>query len=110
MNKSGISPVQIGIILLTVATAVVHLSLGIPSMLLMFILNGLGYLGLLAAYFLPQFKKYRGLVRWALILFAVATIIGWIAVGERSTRGDVDKAIEVVLLVLLFIDMRAKES
>ena len=31
MNKSQIGPIQIGIILLTIATALIHLALGIPA-------------------------------------------------------------------------------
>ena len=38
---------QIAIILLTVATAVIHLYLGLSFGMTMFILNGIGYFGLL---------------------------------------------------------------
>ncbi len=106
MNKSQIGPIQIGIILLTIATALIHLALGIPALLWMFILNGLGYLGLLAAFLLPQFTRYHSLVRWALIGFAAVTIAGWIAFGARSPIGYLDKVIEISLIVLLFLDMR----
>ena len=41
-TKIQMGPLQIAIILLTVATAIVHLTLVFPSPL--FILNGLGYL------------------------------------------------------------------
>ena len=50
-ESSRLSAVQIGIIILTLATALIHFSLLFPNV--MFILNGLGYLTLLAAYFLP---------------------------------------------------------
>jgi hypothetical protein len=58
---------QIGIIVLTLATAIIHLQLVFPSVL--FILNGLGYLGLLGALYLPipQLAGYRPLVCWALV-------------------------------------------
>ena len=104
--NTKIGPLQIGIILLTVVTAVVHLFLGIPNMLIMFILNGIGYLVLVVALFLPQLQRYRSLIRWALIAFTAVTIIGWIAIGARNAVGYIDKLIEVVLIVLLFIDMR----
>ena len=47
MKLSGI---HYGIILAALATAILHISL-YPD--IMFTLNGLGYLGLLGAYFLP---------------------------------------------------------
>ena len=47
------SMLRLGIIVLTVVTAMVHLYLGLSSGLPPFVLNGLGYLALLAALFLP---------------------------------------------------------
>jgi hypothetical protein len=100
------NPIRIGILLLGLATAIIHLQLLFPDLL--FILNGLGYLGLLAAYFLPipMFQARHGLVRWALIAFAAVTIIAWVFMGERSTLAYVDKTIEVLLIILLFLDRR----
>ena len=108
MSTIKLGPIQIGIILLTVATAVIHLVLGVPKMLIMFILNGIGYLGLVTALYLPQFSKYKTWVRWALIAFTAVTIIGWIAVGSRNAIGYIDKIIEIALIALLVIEMRQK--
>jgi hypothetical protein len=110
MKRSSIGTLQIGIILLVIATAAIHLSLGIPNFLVMFILNGIGYLVLVAALYLPQLQRYRRLIRWALIAFAAVTIIGWIAIGARSTIGYLDKVIEVALIALLLIEMRQERS
>jgi uncharacterized membrane protein len=96
--------VQIGILLLALATAVIHIVLAIPANLTMFYLNGIGYIVLALALFLPQFKNYRSLIRWVLIAFTLVTIIGWVAIGERSTIAYIDKIIEVALLVLLWLD------
>lgn len=101
-------PIQIGIILLTIATAVIHLALGIPNGMVMFILNGIGYLVLVTALYLPQLSKFQGLVRWALIAFTAVTILGWVFVGARNPIAYVDKLIEVALVVLLFVEMRQK--
>lgn len=106
MDTNRIGGLQIAIILLTVATAVIHLALGIPNMLWMFILNGIGYLVLVAALYLPQLAAYRTYTRWALIVFAAVTIIGWVIIGARNPIAYVDKLIEVALIVLLFIEMR----
>lgn len=55
---------------LTVATAVIHVILAFifgGAFLILFLLNGIGYLALLAAlYFLPQMAGQRGMIRWAL--------------------------------------------
>ena len=113
-----IGTLQIGIIVLTMATALVHLWLAYEQLTIgmmggiMFVLNGLGYLGLLVALYvrLPiEFvTKNRSLVRWALIAFALVTILAWAAMGARNEIGFIDKAIEVVLIVLLFVESRQK--
>jgi hypothetical protein len=73
---------------------------------MMFILNGIGYLVLVAALYLPQLRQYQPIIRWALILYAAVTIIAWVAIGERNAIGITDKLIEVALIVLLFIEAR----
>jgi hypothetical protein len=96
---------QIAIVILALATALIHFSLLFPNVL--FILNGLGYLVLLAAYFLPLpfAKGNRGLVRWVFIGFTIVTILGWVAIGDKSwALGYVTKLIELVLVVLLWTD------
>jgi hypothetical protein len=103
-------PLQIGIILLTVATAIIHIFIAIPETIWMFYLNGIGYLVLVAALYLPQFQRQRGWIRWALIAYTAVTIIAWIAVGARNTVAYIDKLIEVVLVVLLFIEARQPEA
>jgi hypothetical protein len=97
---------DIAIVLLAVATALIHIVLAIPTNLVMFYLNGLGYLALTAALYLPQFGAYRRLVHYALIAFTAVTVLGWAAFGERSTIAYLDKVIEVALIVLLVVSLR----
>jgi hypothetical protein len=112
-DSSRMSAVQIGIIILTLATALIHFSLLFPDV--MFILNGLGYLALLAAYFLPidLARKNHNLVRWLFILYTVVTIIAWVMIGDKSwpagALGYVTKLIELVLIVLLVVDGRQSD-
>ncbi len=112
MNATAqkLSGFQIGIIILTIATAAIHLFVAVifPPMRTLFILNGLGYLILLAAYFLPQFSSYRYIVRWLLIAFAAVTLIGYFAVNglKADPLGWLTKVIEIALIVLLWIDGR----
>lgn len=98
-------PKQIAIVILTLATAFIHFSLLFPNP--MFILNGLGYLVLLAAYFLPLplAKDNRGLVRWVFIGYTLVTILAWVAIGDKAwVVGYLTKLIEIVLVILLWTD------
>jgi len=103
-ERTGTGPVQIGVTLLTLATALIHISLLFPDVL--FILNGLGYLTLLAAYWLAS--GYRNIVRLAMLGFALVTIVAWVAIGDKSwpagALGYLTKGIEVVLIALLLVD------
>ena len=74
------------VIVLTLITAVLHLAAAFDKELFpegpdpLFILNGLGYLGLMGAYFLPIafFQQKHELVRRGYILFAIVTIAAWV--------------------------------
>ena len=111
----------VGIFLLTVATAVIHLYLALTAIaymgfnfgVMLFILNGLGYLGLLAALQLPipQLARFRSAARWALVAFAALTIVLFFVMApEYMIIGYVDKAIEVILIALLLADMYTASS
>jgi len=109
-QTSKLGALQIGIIVLTLVTATVHFTLLFPDPV--FILNSLGYLALLAAYFLPVpiAKDNRRLVRWAYMGFVVVTILAWVAIGDKSwpagAEGYFTKIVELVLLALLWNDRR----
>jgi hypothetical protein len=105
--KSKFGAIQIGIIVLALATALIHLALGIQDNMALFILNAIGYTGLVAALYLPMLAKYHGLARWALIAFTAVTVIAWVAIGMRTTIAYVDKIIELALIALLFIEARS---
>lgn len=94
---------QIGIILLTLATAIIHFALAFDWL---FYANGLGYLGLLALLYLPipALAPYRGIIRWLLIAFTAVTVIAWISFGIRSPIAYLTKVIEVALVALLFLE------
>jgi hypothetical protein len=95
-----------GIITLTLATAFIHLQLAFPDPV--FILNGLGYLALLAALYLPvpRIARYRNVVRWVLVGYATLTIFLWVLLGARTPIGYIDKAFEVALISLLLLEAR----
>jgi hypothetical protein len=92
---------RIGIVVLTLATAQIHASLGG----LMFTINAIGYAAFAAAMVLPgRFDQLRWLVRCALIGFTTATIAGWLAFGGRFELAYIDKAIEVALIGLVLVE------
>jgi hypothetical protein len=100
----------IGVILeLTLATALIHLSLG--GML--FALNGLGFVGLGAAYAIavvgpaPLIQRFGWLPRLGLAAYAAATIGAYLVIGPYFTLGWVTKAIELAIVGLVLADLLA---
>ena len=115
---------QYGIIIAVLITAGLHLAAAFDKVLFpdgpdpLFILNGLGYLGLLGAYFLPIsfLQDKRKLVWWGLFLFVIVTIIAWLVIwvgfyvvrdgvpffSHDSIYGVPSKVVELILLWLLW--------
>jgi hypothetical protein len=111
----------VGIFVLTLATAVIHLYLAITAIgsmgfnfgVMLFILNGLGYLGLVAVLQLPirQLARFRSAARWALVAFTALTIVLFFVMAPQYTLiGYVDKAIEVALITMLLVDAYTASS
>jgi hypothetical protein len=102
------SNLRLAIAVLTIATALIHFSLNFNTGAFvfqpMFTLNGLGYLGLLAALWFPlSFLAGRErLVHYVFIGYTAVTILGWVAVGARNIVGYGDKLIEVLLIAALW--------
>ena len=109
--QSRLGPLQAGIILLAVATAAIHIWLAVAEMDfdLLFIANGVGYLALVAALYAPlqALAPYRNVVRWVLIAYTAVTVVLWLLIGVRSLIAYVDKTIEVVLMILLWMEAQA---
>jgi hypothetical protein len=129
-NATRFGAVQIAICVLAAVTAVIHLYLGVITHVMvvtqpeataaaggaatlgmfaaLFYLDGLGYIVLTAALYLPAFARFRRLIRWALIALTVATIVAYFALigGHYDAIGILDKIAEVVLIVLLVVEDR----
>jgi len=75
---------------------------------MLFLLNGIGYLVLVTALYLPQLRQYQPIVRWLLIAFTALTVIMYFAItGLRfNPVGMFTKAVEIVLIILLLVDGR----
>jgi len=115
-----------GIIFAALVTAVLHFAAAFDKILFpdgadpLFLLNGVGYLGLLGAYFLPIafFQQKHNLVRMGFMGFAALTIAAWIFIwviqyviiqrapffSHDSLYGVPAKIAEVVLIFLLRSD------
>jgi hypothetical protein len=101
-----------GIILFCLITAYLHLSL-YPDF--SFVLNGVGYISLLAAYFLPipflQERDIHVILWWGLVIYTVTTILLWVIIGDMhfvmgtsSATGYYAKTAEILLLTCLWAD------
>lgn len=117
---------QIAIIIFGLITAFAHLAAAFDKQLFqhgpdpLFILNGLGYLGLLGAYFLPIsfFQQRHELVRKGFIVYAIITIVAWLVIwvgfsvirdgipffSRDSVYGVPAKISELLLIWLLYTD------
>jgi len=115
-------PVPVGIAVavavLTLFTAGCHLYLGVSGLAqpgigvlaTLFLLNGLGYLALLAALMLPipQLSGYRHWLRWGLLGFAVVTVVVWVVLEipvnfKAIPLAYMTKVDELVLIGLLWL-------
>lgn len=106
------------IIVLTFATGLIHLTLGVTQLgqddsflPIAFILNSVTYIGLvIGIYFIGALRPYQRTLKWLLAALAAVTIVLYFvfngAGGLSSPIGLVTKAIEVALIVAIFISNR----
>lgn len=75
---------------------------------ILFLLNGIGYLVLGGALYLPALQRYRGIIRWLLIIFAAITFVMYFLVNgfRLNPIAVIDKIAELSIIVLLLIDGR----
>ena len=100
--------IRTAIVGLTCATGWIHLTLGG----LLFTLNGIGYLVAAAAMVAPLAPavRFRWFIRLGLIGYALMAIVGWYLTGPRYDVAYLAKAIEVALIVLVAIEVRAYDG
>lgn len=111
MNRSTL---RVIVLVLGLFTAIVHLVvLNVLSgkVDVLFTLNGLGYLALLFAFYNPSIlPDRRDLVHYALMAFALVTIIAWFAAGDLGDPlGIVTKIVEALLIIATWMHLRAVE-
>jgi hypothetical protein len=101
-GRPRLSANRLVIVVLTLATAAIHASLGG----LLFTANAIGYTVLAVAMIAPgPIGQVRWLVRIALVGFTAATIGGWVLFGTRFPLAYLDKVIEVGLVAAVAVDL-----
>ena len=97
-----------GIVVLALATGWIHSTLGG----LLFSLNAVGYVLAAAAMVAPigLAVRFRWFVRLGLIAYAATAIVAWYLTGPRYDVAYIAKGIEVVLIALLLIEVRAYDG
>lgn len=108
MNRSTL---RLAIAILAIITAAIHLFLGIgmfgETLGKLFVLNAIGYVALLAAFWLDIPKGQAGLVRMLLMAFAAVTIVAYFVVNGgdsfASVVGLITKLDELLLIVALYL-------
>lgn len=96
--------VRLVVTVLALATAWIHAWMGGT----LFLLNAAGYVTLTVALLVPlpsPLRDARWLARLALLAFTMATIVGWALFGARFWLAYLDKAIELVLVVAVVLDI-----
>jgi hypothetical protein len=105
------------ILILGLITALVHLVVlnisfvretGSPDVL--FTLNGLGYLGLLAAFFwkVPFFSTRPRLLQYLFMGYTAITVLAWVAMGARNFIGYATKLDELLLIAALWMHLKTE--
>lgn len=102
-RRMGTFVLLAGTVAATLTTSYIHYTLGG----LLFLLNALGYLGLAAALVTPLAfaQRLRPLVLLALGAYTAATIGGWLVMGPYFALAYFTKAIEIVLLALIAMQL-----
>jgi hypothetical protein len=107
-SRVQISALQVAIAVCTLAIAFTHLYIGIQLNQIScfwFLLNGLGYLGLLTVFFLPRFALGHDRISFLLMGYALFTIILWFVLGRPNELVSfITSAMTLVLAVLAFYE------
>ena len=109
LSKKSISLLQLGLIGLGSMTAFLHLGIGLRGKGLL-LLIGLGYIGLIYAFFLPiSYLAARHIwIAWLLLGYTAVTFVGYFAthsVSMFSWMAILTKVIELGLMGLLLVEI-----
>jgi hypothetical protein len=97
----------LGIVALAATTSYIHLTLGG----LLFLLNGLGYAGLIVLVVVgaiaphPLVARFDWFPRVALIGYTAMTIAAYLLIGPHFALGWITKGVELALIALVVLDV-----
>ena len=99
---------RVAIVTLALATGWIHSTLGG----LLFSLNAVGYVVAAAAMVAPigLAIRFRWFIRLGLVAYAATAIVGWYLIGPRYDLAYIAKGIEIVLIALLLVEVRAYDG
>ena len=99
---------RVAIVALALATAYIHLTLGG----LLFTMTAVGFGAFALALIVPIAiaERFRWLVRLGLIGYTASVIAGWVVDGARYDVAYISKAIELVLIALLLVDVARRDG
>ncbi len=106
-SRAGLA-LRAAIVGLTIATGCIHFTLGS----LLFTLNAIGYFVAAVAMVAPiaPAVRFRWFIRLGLIGYTATTIVAWFLFGARYDVAYLAKAIEVGLIGLLALEIRAYDG
>jgi peptidoglycan/LPS O-acetylase OafA/YrhL len=109
-RRTQVGALDLGIMLFTLITAVVHIYMWTfpdEELRIWFLLNGIGYVGLLIALYLPQLYPLRQVICYVMIAYAALTVVLYIFLGQPYDMVGVGtKIIEVLLIAMLLVKGR----
>ena len=112
MSPTAHRPLMVLVIALTVATALIHLLLGLSYGMGLFVLNGIGFLGLLLLMYAPvdALRPVQPAVRYVLIAYTALTLVLYfVMAGQADPLALITKAIEALLILCLVVEaLRAR--
>ena len=99
---------RVAIVGLALATGWIHWTLGG----VLFTMNAVGYVVAGAAMVAPiaLAVRYRWFIRLGLIAYAATAIVAWYLTGPRYDMAYIAKGIEIVLIAVLLIEVRAYDG
>jgi hypothetical protein len=99
------------VVILGIVAGLIHWYLLINFFDIPFLLNGLGFFTLVAAFILepPIVASRRRLFHYLFIGYTAVTLLAWAAVGDRSTIGYLSVVVELALILALWLHLQTAE-
>lgn len=98
--------VRIAVAFALLVTAAIHVWLAIPSQLILFYVNAIGFTLFAILYVIPKSPIAPRRITQLIGIWTSATIIFWLIIGERTMIAYLDKVVELAILGLLWLEQK----